>query len=237
MLVAGAPIDFLVFPRITQPMLNLYAQVSGDNNRIHLDEMVAKSAGLPGVIAHGMLIAAFLAERARRFASEVPELHARPVQRFLVRFKGMTFLDDEISIGGSVKLVGEVGTILTLEARNQRQETVSVATVEFRLAALGAEPGSAAGGLRGAAPVTPSAAPAPAAGAPAPAAAVAPSTLQPAPSPQASPPPSPMALPEATDDEKTVTVTGISEVRKLPDGALRIPKRPPGYGGDGSGEG
>ena len=32
-----------------------YAGVSGDANRIHWDESIAKMAGLPDVIAHGML--------------------------------------------------------------------------------------------------------------------------------------------------------------------------------------
>lgn len=32
-----------------------YANASGDQNRIHLDEEFAKSVGLPDVIAHGML--------------------------------------------------------------------------------------------------------------------------------------------------------------------------------------
>ena len=32
-----------------------YARASGDMNPIHLDERFARSVGLPGVIAHGML--------------------------------------------------------------------------------------------------------------------------------------------------------------------------------------
>jgi acyl dehydratase len=32
-----------------------YARASGDMNPIHLDEKFAKSVGLPGLIAHGML--------------------------------------------------------------------------------------------------------------------------------------------------------------------------------------
>ncbi|MDR1441904.1 MAG: MaoC family dehydratase N-terminal domain-containing protein [Bifidobacteriaceae bacterium] len=40
---------------LTRADLRRYATASGDHNPIHLDEEAAKAAGLPGVIAHGML--------------------------------------------------------------------------------------------------------------------------------------------------------------------------------------
>ena len=48
---------------ITRADLVAYAGASGDQNPIHQDEQVAKSVGLPGVIAHGMYTMA-LAARA-----------------------------------------------------------------------------------------------------------------------------------------------------------------------------
>ncbi len=48
---------------ITRADLVRYAAVSGDHNPIHQDEDVARSVGLPGVIAHGMYTMA-LAARA-----------------------------------------------------------------------------------------------------------------------------------------------------------------------------
>lgn len=48
---------------ITRADLVRYAQASGDDNPIHQDESVARSVGLPGVIAHGMYTMA-LAARA-----------------------------------------------------------------------------------------------------------------------------------------------------------------------------
>ena len=46
------------FPPITRHRLALYCGASGDHNPIHQDEDVARSVGLPGVIAHGMYTAA-----------------------------------------------------------------------------------------------------------------------------------------------------------------------------------
>ena len=48
---------------ITRADLVRYATASGDHNPIHQDEDVARSVGLPGVIAHGMYTMA-LAARA-----------------------------------------------------------------------------------------------------------------------------------------------------------------------------
>ena len=48
---------------VTRADLVAYAAASGDHNPIHQDEEVARSVGLPGVIAHGMYTMA-LAARA-----------------------------------------------------------------------------------------------------------------------------------------------------------------------------
>ena len=56
--------------RITREDLVAYAQASGDHNPIHQDEAVARSVGLPGVIAHGMYT---LALAARYVDEEVGE--------------------------------------------------------------------------------------------------------------------------------------------------------------------
>lgn len=47
--------------RVTRADLVAYAAASGDQNPIHQDEAVAKSVGLPGVIAHGMYTLALAA--------------------------------------------------------------------------------------------------------------------------------------------------------------------------------
>lgn len=56
--------------RITRADLVAYAEASGDHNPIHQDEAVARSVGLPGVIAHGMYT---LALAARYVDEEVGE--------------------------------------------------------------------------------------------------------------------------------------------------------------------
>jgi 3-hydroxybutyryl-CoA dehydratase len=47
---------------LTQPMLNAYADASGDHNPIHIDEAFAKTTAMGGTIAHGMLVLSFIAQ-------------------------------------------------------------------------------------------------------------------------------------------------------------------------------
>jgi acyl dehydratase len=116
---------------ITLEMLRKYAEGSGDYNPIHTDEAAAKNAGLPGIIAHGMLTAAFLADGATHFiASSSPRLH---LASFQSRFKSMVFLGDTVSITGSVKSVDESALRLDLSAKNQKGEITTQAIAEFRL--------------------------------------------------------------------------------------------------------
>ena len=48
--------------QLTQPMLNAYAEASGDHNPIHIDEAFAKTTQMGGTIAHGMLVLSFISE-------------------------------------------------------------------------------------------------------------------------------------------------------------------------------
>lgn len=116
------------FPPITRDQLKAYAEASGDYNPIHLDDEVAKKAGLPGVIAHGMLVASFLSDVAESYCLAQLKPLSKRVESFQVRFKSMTFPGDTITVTASLK--GD-GQSLGLEAKNQKGETVSVATLKW----------------------------------------------------------------------------------------------------------
>ncbi|MGH7814222.1 MAG: MaoC/PaaZ C-terminal domain-containing protein [Candidatus Binataceae bacterium] len=59
----GAPL-FTVAQTIDQDQTVRYAEASGDRNPIHVDENVAKMAGLPGIIVHGLCTMAFTSKAA-----------------------------------------------------------------------------------------------------------------------------------------------------------------------------
>src|SRR4029077_13301594 len=58
----GSVLPDLRKPAITKVQLVKYAGASGDYNLIHTDDETARTVGLDGVIAHGMLSMAFLGE-------------------------------------------------------------------------------------------------------------------------------------------------------------------------------
>ena len=66
--------------RVTRADLVAYATASGDQNPIHQDESIARSVGLPGVIAHGMYTLALAARYVDEFVGEpgrIAELGAK----------------------------------------------------------------------------------------------------------------------------------------------------------------
>src|ERR1700685_4351346 len=88
--------------QVTRRDLVRYAGASGDFNVIHWNERIAKSVGLPDVIAHGMLTMAL----AGRF---VAEWAADPgaVTEFGVRFSSPVVVPDDDK-GATVEVAGTV---------------------------------------------------------------------------------------------------------------------------------
>ena len=71
-----------------------YADASGDRNPIHLDDAVARMAGLPGVIVHGLCTMAFTSKTIiEHFCGSNPER----LKRLSVRFSRPVFPGDVIS--------------------------------------------------------------------------------------------------------------------------------------------
>jgi acyl dehydratase len=129
-LKAGTPIDPVSLGPITLDMLKLYADASGDYNPIHTDEAAAKGAGLPGIIAHGMLSAGFLAQKAVDFME--PWASQWRLVQFKSRFRAMVFLGETITISGTIKSVTAESVTFELKAANSKSELATQATVLFK---------------------------------------------------------------------------------------------------------
>ncbi len=129
---SGTLIEFQSYAPISKEQLRSYADASGDFNPIHLDEEVARGAGLPGVIAHGMLIAAFISNRALDFVEKNEALKGYEISFFQTKFKSMALLGDIPSIGGIVKEVTESGLSLDLQAKNQKGEVLTTGIAKFK---------------------------------------------------------------------------------------------------------
>ena len=80
-----------------------YAGASGDFNVIHWNERLAKSVGLPDVIAHGM----FTMAQAGRYVTELAGGDPAAVLEFGVRFSAMVVVPDDdkgavIEVSGTI---------------------------------------------------------------------------------------------------------------------------------------
>jgi len=95
----------------TAEQIAAYAEASGDHNPIHLDGDFARSVGLPGVIAHGMLQMGFLASVAAEAAGGAGRL-----RRIYCRFAGMVEPGDTVTFAAENAGSGK----LALSAVNQR---------------------------------------------------------------------------------------------------------------------
>ena len=109
----------------TREQIAAYAEASGDRNPIHLDDGFARSVGLPGVIAHGMLQMGIAATVAAEAAGGSDRL-----RRLSVRFAGMVVPGDTVTFSAEPAGEGK----LEIRAINQRGEPVlTKSTAEYQL--------------------------------------------------------------------------------------------------------
>jgi acyl dehydratase len=81
-LAGSEPVATPTYP-IAEDQAQRYAEASGDRNAFHLDDEVARAAGLPGIIVHGLSLMAF-AGRAVLASQEIED--PAEVLRLAVRF-------------------------------------------------------------------------------------------------------------------------------------------------------
>jgi acyl dehydratase len=116
---------------MTVEQIRQYADASGDRNPIHLDETFARTAGLPGVIAHGMLTMAFANQMVTDWLGD------RSLLKSLNgRFAGMVLPGDDVTCSGNVASKNDETRrlVINLVVTNQRGEKVfnkGVAEAEF----------------------------------------------------------------------------------------------------------
>ena len=116
---------------VTVEQIRQYAEASGDRNPIHLDDTFARSAGLPGVIAHGMLTMAFANQMVTNWLGDRSLL-----KRLQGRFAGMVVPGDDVTCSGTIASKDDATRriVINLVVTNQRGERVfnkGVAEAEF----------------------------------------------------------------------------------------------------------
>ena len=111
----------------TTQQLVKYAGASGDFYQIHYDMDYAKNNGLPGVILHGALKNAFLAQLLPDWIGPVGTLNKLEVQ-----YRGMDLPGVPVYAKGNVKEISSNGTInceIWLEKEDGEKTTVGKAVI------------------------------------------------------------------------------------------------------------
>ncbi|WP_227935489.1 MaoC/PaaZ C-terminal domain-containing protein [Alkalihalobacillus deserti] len=124
-LTVGESLDEIQVGPVTRLSLIKYAGVSGDFNPIHTIEEEAEKAGLPAIIAHGMWT---MGNLARVFT---PFLGNGFIKEYSIRFRGMVFLNDVVTLKATVEKIHENTVTFTVSAINQEKKDVLKGQVVF----------------------------------------------------------------------------------------------------------
>ena len=112
----------------TPRQLVQYAGAQGDFYEIHYDQAYAKSVGLPGVILHGLLKAAFLGQRLTDWLGDEATL-----KTFEVSYRGVDMPGHPYRCRGRVTKVGGDDVELEVwgEDEGGKRTTIGTATVQL----------------------------------------------------------------------------------------------------------
>ena len=115
---------------ITRADLVAYAEASGDHNPIHQDEGVARSVGLPGVIAHGMYTMALAARAVSTWfpGAEVVSLGCKFTNPVVVPAEGGALLD----VAGEAKDGDDGETVVALTVTCDGQKVLGMPKAVIR---------------------------------------------------------------------------------------------------------
>jgi acyl dehydratase len=129
----GAELAPASYP-VTRLSLVKYCGASGDFNVLHWNERIAKSVGLPNVIAHGM----FTMAQAGRYVTDWAGPGAAVVD-FGVRFSSPVVVPDD-DVGATIEVSGTVEekldgnrVVLALTARSGQDKVLTRARAVVRL--------------------------------------------------------------------------------------------------------
>ncbi|GAB3055484.1 MaoC/PaaZ C-terminal domain-containing protein [Virgibacillus ainsalahensis] len=124
-LYSGELLDEITLEPVDRMDLIKYSGASGDFNPIHTIDEEAEKAGLPGIIAHGMWTMGNLGKLFTPYYEE------GFIQDYQIRFSGMVFLDDVLTLKAEVKNNTDSYLDFRVRAVNQKGKDVIKGQVRF----------------------------------------------------------------------------------------------------------
>lgn len=123
----SAPAVASVVKRLSQEQLIRYADASGDQNPIHIDEAFARATPFGGTIAHGMLVLAAISEMMAATFGDAWLTGGK----LRVRFRAPARPGDTITAGARPQAARDSATLIyVVECRNQDDELLISGTAE-----------------------------------------------------------------------------------------------------------
>lgn len=103
--------------KITESLVNEFAQISGDFNPLHMDEQYAKSTKFQKRVCHGMLLASFL---SKMVGMHMPGKNALYFSQTL-NFRLPCFIHDNVTVEGEVLEKSLASRMLTIKTMINNQ--------------------------------------------------------------------------------------------------------------------
>lgn len=117
----GNCLQEITIPGITREEIERYAVVSGDNNPVHTDDLLARRLGLDGVPVQGMYVMALVNTYLEQWK------HHHAVRKLHVRFVAPVLAKSDIKISAKVIAVRKVEQIAIVRIIvNQRDNLVAM---------------------------------------------------------------------------------------------------------------
>lgn len=95
---------------VTREDVRAYADAGGDRNPLHDDDDVARAAGFPGIIAHGMFTMGHLVACVTTWVGDPAN-----VSRLSAQFRSPVFMGETIVAGGRVRALDATRRTAVLE--------------------------------------------------------------------------------------------------------------------------
>ena len=113
---------------ITLEMLDQFAELSGDVNPLHMDEVYAKKRGFKGRVAFGLLTSSLYSRLAGVYLPGENCL----LQGIDVKFLKPVFAGDQLAVSGKVSYINEAYGQIEIKAQIVNQEGVKISTAKIK---------------------------------------------------------------------------------------------------------
>ena len=118
--------------KVTQADMDMFREITGDVNPLHKDPEYAGALGHPGCVVFGMLTASYLSTLAGVY---LPGQHSL-IHSVKTKFSGAVYVDDELTIEGTVTEKNDTFELIIIKAVIKNQEGKKVCKAEMQVGVI-----------------------------------------------------------------------------------------------------